>query len=83
MNKRAKIFVNVYTNSKYRGYKQPKFLSMSVSTLTVVFLLKKRAKIFVYEYTNCKYRGYKQPKILSMYILTVSMEVINSQSFCQ
>ena len=49
VNKRAKIFVNEYTNSKYRGYKEPKFLSMSVSTLTVVFLVKKRAKIFVIE----------------------------------
>ena len=41
-NKRAKIFVNEYTNSKYRGYKQPKFLSMRVSILTVEFLLKRK-----------------------------------------
>ena len=47
LKKRAKIFVNEYTNSKYRGYKQPKFLSMSVSTFTVGVLMKKRAKIFV------------------------------------
>ena len=52
VNKRAKIFVNEYTNRKYRGYKQPKFLSMTVSILTVIFLLKKRAKIFVNVYTN-------------------------------
>ena len=52
MKKRAKIFVNEYTNSKYKGYKQPKVLSMSVSTITEVFLLKKRAKIFVNESIN-------------------------------
>ena len=47
VKKRAKIFVIEYTISKYRGYKQPKFLSMSVSTFTVGVLMKKRAKIFV------------------------------------
>ena len=35
-----------YTKSKYTGYKQPKILSMSVSILTVVVLVKKKSQIF-------------------------------------